>query len=196
MAPELERSGGGVAVDLAGTVTAVGTTLEADLLTSAGDLRRWLEVEEPWLGPAPPEAALRLADFRDLRASIRSLFGAVVEGRPVPADAVDALNAASAAAPGHRLLDASDPREPLAVDAMTAGSPTVELLARTARSAIQIVGGPDRRRLRVCPAPRCGRFYLASRGGQVWCGDACGNRARVARHHERRRASGGAGARA
>jgi predicted RNA-binding Zn ribbon-like protein len=87
------------------------------------------------------------------------------------------------------MLDASDPRRPVAAEAAAGGSRTLELLAAIARSAIEVVGGPDRGRVRVCRAPGCGTFFLAGRAGQVWCSAACGNRARVARHHDRRRAS-------
>ncbi|MGH2636498.1 MAG: CGNR zinc finger domain-containing protein [Actinomycetota bacterium] len=191
---------GGPAIDLAGTVLARGAgdpeERVADLLSGPADLARWLEHQEPWLGPAPEEASLRLADFRGLRGAIRSLLAASVAGEAMPPAAVRAVNDASAAMPGHLALDATDPRAPVAVVAGSAGSATAEILARIARSAIEIVGGPDRERIRVCPAPRCRRYFRASRAGQVWCGDACGNRVRVARYHERRRAPRPPGARA
>jgi predicted RNA-binding Zn ribbon-like protein len=183
-----EWIGRGAAIDLANTVVAVQPGREADLLGSPGDLASWLSLEEPWLGPASGETALRLADFRALRGAVRSLFAAVAEGRPVSPDAVERVNAASAAAPAVAVLDAADPLAPVATERSAAGSRTVEILAALARSAIEAVGGPDRERLRVCPAPRCGRFFVASRAGRRWCTDACGNRARVARHAERRRA--------
>lgn len=180
--------GRGLAVDLANTVI-FGSDQEIDLLSSPAELRHWLEVEGPWLGTAPPEVVLRLADFRDLRDMIRALLAASVGGRAIPPDAVEAVNAASAAAPVYPSIDAADPLAPVAVDTTMSGSRTAGILARIARSAIAIAGGPDRMRLRVCGAPRCGRFYRASRAGTIWCSDACGNRARVARYHERRRAS-------
>jgi predicted RNA-binding Zn ribbon-like protein len=105
----------------------------------------------------------------------------------VPAGAVEVVNAASAAAPAVHALDATDPRAPASVELVSAGSATAEILAAIARSAIAIVGDPARGRLRVCAAPGCGRFFVASRAGRRWCSDACGNRARVARHARRRR---------
>lgn len=185
-AVESDPTGRGPALDLAGTVLSVGGR-EVDLLRSAADLGRWLELEEPWVGPAGPDTALRLADVRSLREAIRSLFAAGVAGASMPARAVEAVNAASAAVPLAPALDATDPRVPRVVQAGAAGSRTAAILGAIARSAIDLVGGADRDRLRVCGAPRCGRYYVAGRPRQTWCSASCGNRARVARHHERRR---------
>jgi predicted RNA-binding Zn ribbon-like protein len=186
---QIREIGRGPGPDLANTIVRRPGG-EVDLLTTAGGLAAWLRAEEPWLGEAPAETALRLADFRALRDAVRSAFGAASAGGPVPGDAVRSLNAASAGAPSVLGLDATDPTNPVAVARTSAGSRTAELLAAIARSAIEIVGGPDRSRLHVCGAPRCGRYFLASRAGRLWCTDACGNRARVARHERRRRDAG------
>ncbi|MER5930127.1 CGNR zinc finger domain-containing protein [Streptomyces sp. NPDC002054] len=61
------------------------------------------------------------------------------------------------------------------------------LLAALARAAIEFLAGPQREQLRSCSAPRCVRYFLRSHGRQAWCKPSCGNRARVARHAERRR---------
>lgn len=183
---EFDHAGRGPALDLAATVILVGGRA-VDLLRSAADLGRWLELEEPWVGPAGPDTPLRLADFRSLRDAIRTLFAAAVTRTPMPAGAVEGVNAASAAVALAPALDATDPRFPRAIQVGAAGSRTAGILGAIARSAIDIVGGPDRDRLRVCGAPRCGRAYLAGRPRQTWCSASCGNRARVARHHERRR---------
>ncbi|MFF3488386.1 CGNR zinc finger domain-containing protein [Streptomyces sp. NPDC002701] len=57
--------------------------------------------------------------------------------------------------------------------------------AALARAAVAFLAGPDRRRLRACHAPRCVRYFLQDHPRQEWCTPSCGNRARVARHHER-----------
>jgi predicted RNA-binding Zn ribbon-like protein len=139
----------------------------------------------------PSEVALRLADVRALREVVRSLLEAVVAGRSLPRAVVDAVNAASAAAPLARALDVSDPAAPAAVDRLSGGSRTAELLAMIARSAIEVIGSVDRERLGRCDAPGCGRFFLTARTGRRWCGAACGTRVRVARHHASRRAGPG-----
>jgi predicted RNA-binding Zn ribbon-like protein len=176
------------ALALADTVLGDGRG-SLDALSTPADLAAWLPGQEPWLGAAPAESALRLADFRALRVVVRALLLAPSRGEAVPAEAVEAVNAASAAAPAVLALDATDGLAPTSVERTSAGSRTAEILATIARSAIEIVGGPDRERLRVCGAPGCGRFFLASRAGRRWCSDACGNRARVARHAGRRRAA-------
>ncbi len=150
------------------------------MLRSPRELAGWLG----GLGIDDPELSLRLADFRSLRDAIRSLLLATVHGRPTPADAVEAVNAASAAAPMHAELDLSGP-EPRSVE-ISVGPAASRCFAGIARSAIELVGGEDRRRLRLCPADE--RVFLASRPRQVWCSDACGNRVRVARHRAGRRA--------
>ena len=165
-----------LALELAATVDG-----DRDLLSGPRDLERWLAargIEEPGL-------ALRLADFRGLRSAIRSLLLANVDGRPMPPDAVQALNAASAAAPAHSRLEVGDGA--IRVDEVETGPAAARVFAAIARSGIEIIGGSSRERLRSCPAPRCGRFFLAARARQTWCSPACGNRVRVARHHERRR---------
>ena len=61
------------------------------------------------------------------------------------------------------------------------------LNAALARAALTFLAGPDRERLRACHAPRCVRYFLKDHPRQEWCKPACGNRARVARHHDRSR---------
>ncbi len=62
-----------------------------------------------------------------------------------------------------------------------------DLTAVLAQAAIGFLAGPDRQRLRACHAPRCVRYFLKEHPRQEWCKPSCGNRARVARHHERHR---------
>ena len=63
------------------------------------------------------------------------------------------------------------------------GAPLDELLARVAVSAIELAAGEDP--LGFCDAPSCGQFFAGGRAGRRWCSDACGTRARVARHARR-----------
>ncbi|GAB2893272.1 hypothetical protein GCM10027074_71620 [Streptomyces deserti] len=62
-----------------------------------------------------------------------------------------------------------------------------DLTAALAQAAIAFLASPDRERLRACHAPRCARYFLKEHPRQEWCEPSCGNRARVARHHERHR---------
>ncbi len=150
-----------------------------DLLGGPRELEAWLADR----GIDEPELVLRLADFRRLRTSILAALEAVVAQRPLPPDAVEVVNQASAASPTHRRLLV----DPVGVESVEDAPSAARAFAAIASSAIEILGGPDRERLRECPAPGCGRFFLTTRPGRTWCSPACGNRVRVARHHERRR---------
>ena len=162
------------------------TDAYVDVLATPAELAVWLSANLDALGPVDDEVALRLADFRSLRAAIREVVSARLRGVSPSEHAVRALNEASAAVPtAPALEDAAG--GPVRVERVTAlPSRTVQILATIARSAIELLGGPDRDRLRLCPATRCGKAFLASRGRQVWCSASCGNRMRVARHHARR----------
>jgi predicted RNA-binding Zn ribbon-like protein len=69
------------------------------------------------------------------------------------------------------------------------GDATGAILGAIARSAIELLGGPDGERIRSCAASGCGRVFVATRPGRTWCSNDCGNRTRVARHYARSRAS-------
>ena len=150
-------------------------------LGSSADMRRWLE-RGPASGElgADDELALRLPEFLALRTSLRNLFEASIGGGPFPAAAVERVNEASARVPRIlRLLPSGAVEEPVATGR------TARLLAEVARDAIELLGGPERDRLRRCPA--CGRYFVTTRDDRRWCSAACGNRTRVARFHARRR---------
>ena len=174
-------------LDLASTIVVVRPGEEQDHLVTPMQLADWLGAHgEP---PEPgDDVALRVAAFRILRDSIRELFLAAVAGGSLPHPPAERLNAASAAVPRYTALDVSARGSPRAEERGPTVGHATELLGRLARSAIEILGGDLRGSLRVCPAPRCGRFFLARRGAQTWCSDRCGNRSRVARHHARARA--------
>jgi predicted RNA-binding Zn ribbon-like protein len=160
------------------------TSVPDDALTTAAGLSAWLSGPHADFGSVAPEVALRLGDFRALRSAVHEAVAARATGVAVPTDAVGALNEASAAVPTWPVLVADDPRRPLERTEAGGGSATAQILATIARSAIELVGGGER--LRICPARRCGRVFVASRAAQVWCSPVCGNRMRVARHHARR----------
>ncbi len=168
------------------------SVVEPALAFASGRITASREAFLGWLRStvgSPPEEAmlLRLAEFRDLHQAVTSAFDAAVAGERLPPASVTRLNEASALLPfAPRLeLDGRDGAT-LVEDPPFRGRP-VELLAAVARSAIRLLGSPEVRRLRRCPA--CGSYFLASRPDRVWCSPACGNRVRVARHHRRRRRS-------
>jgi len=118
-----------------------------------------------------------------LREHVLALLGAAVGRRPLPRAAVAAVNRAAAAAPAVVQLEADE------LVVRSNASPGDAFLADVAASAIGLVGGPRRDRLRRCGAPGCDRWFVASRPRQRWCSASCGNRARVARFQQRHRAA-------
>jgi predicted RNA-binding Zn ribbon-like protein len=182
-----EPSTGEQALALAATLVVVRPGEEIDLLDGPGALARWLEEHTALLGDPGPDTSLRVAEFRALRDAVRGLLAAPASGEPLSPDAVRRVNEASASVPRWPVLDAAGPGPPRILAGAHAGSRTGEILATIARSAIHLLGGPERERLRVCPAPRCGRIFVSARPGAVWCSPAHGNRVRVARFHAKRR---------
>ena len=159
---------------------ALALSLSNARLDSAADLVSWLRGEAGLEPDQAAELALRLAEFKELRSCLLDLVGAAGQGRPLPDDAVGRLNEISARVPRvARLGGDGSSLEPIAAS----GAPL--LLAEIAWSAIGLLGGPDRERLRRCPA--CGMIFVATRPDRLWCSDRCGNRIRVARHHARMR---------
>ncbi|MGP3637808.1 CGNR zinc finger domain-containing protein [Streptomyces sp. 24-1644] len=189
---------------LALTIRHDGQGGVADDLDTPAGLTRWVRQHPDGLGRVPEDAwqadAATLAAVRSLRAAVRALFAhAVSPGEPSPADAgrllpvteaLERLNAAAAAVPTVPVLEWREGGEPMSTDrpATPAGTEPHRLAATLARSAIGFLAGPDRRSLRACHAPRCVRYFLKEHPRQEWCKPSCGNRARVARHHERHRA--------
>jgi predicted RNA-binding Zn ribbon-like protein len=178
-----EWLGAPLAVDLANSLVQIRPGLTRDLLASDDALDDWLEHEAGRV-PRPARSGQRLVAFRGLRDAVYQLLSAAALGEPMPRVAIQTVNAASGRSHGNpRLaLRGGVARAELA----GAGTPLDRALAAIARSAIEFLSGPERERLRVCPAPSCGMFFLA-RARQKWCSTACGNRARAARHYARRR---------
>lgn len=158
--------------------------------------------------PAPPQPSAGYGEFTagpaalaavlDVRTAVRALFArAVAPGPPSAADvgrlpdadaALERLNAVSARVPVAPRLSWPVEGRPIAGYAVP-GDPSLDdrLAAALARAAIAFLSGPDPARLRACPAPRCVLYFVQTHARQEWCKPSCGNRARVARHHARRR---------
>jgi predicted RNA-binding Zn ribbon-like protein len=171
------------------TAIALANTLSGgvDRLRTPADMAEWLDSERKVLGDAPHEIALRVSDFRALRDAVRDLLEAAAAKRALPGGAVQLVNRTSALVPSHLEIDLSDPAGPSITEIATVVNPAARMLAQVAGSAVRVLGTQAAESLRVCPAPRCGRFFLVARPDQVWCSPACGNRARVGRHAARRR---------
>ncbi|MFC7818538.1 CGNR zinc finger domain-containing protein [Streptomyces sp. NPDC057367] len=187
-----------IALDLALTVRHDGHGGVADDLADLAGLGAWVRAHP---GIVPDAGRYRadepaLAAVRAVRAAARALFArAVRPGEPSPADAarllpvpeaLRCLNRAAARTPTVPVLDWTEtgPAGPV-LRREPAGDRPDELAAVLAHAVIGFLAGPDRHRLRACHAPRCVRYFLKEHPRQEWCKPSCGNRARVARHHER-----------
>ncbi|MCQ4207073.1 CGNR zinc finger domain-containing protein [Streptomyces longispororuber] len=190
-------------LDLALTVRHDGQGGVADDLLAPDGLTGWvrehaaaLPLTEGYTGD--PGSLERV---RALRAAVRALFArAVRPGEPSPADArrllpvaeaLARLNAAAALVPAVPALDWPDDGPAVRELAVTEPGDTDLLVATLARAAVTFLTSEDRTRLRACHAPRCVRYFLKEHPRQEWCKPSCGNRARVARHHERHNSRAG-----
>ncbi|MGW5352892.1 ABATE domain-containing protein [Streptomyces sp. NPDC004031] len=206
-----------LALDLAVTIRHDGHGGVADDLAEPAGLTRWVRAHADALradlaaggdATAPFTAedftadAAALAAAVEVRTATRALFARAV--RPGPASSADAgklpsaaqaldrLNAAAARVPYAPRLDWPADRPATAARAAARTPRAADLVAAAlARHAIAFLAGPDRERLRACPAPRCVRYFVKEHTRQEWCKPSCGNRARVARHAARQRAATG-----
>ncbi len=139
----------------------------------------------------PERARLGLLE---LRRAIRSLFAHAVQ-QPTRADIPNLLAPAAARAHLNKTADnlgtqhlawppAGDPH---LLWSGRSKSPNTLLLATTAHTAIAFLTGPDRARLRACPAARCVKYFVQTDPRQAWCTPTCANRGRVQRHYHRTR---------
>jgi predicted RNA-binding Zn ribbon-like protein len=167
---------GELAVDLANTLELQRDGTTADLLADQDGRARWLHRTG---GPD----TVGSHQLQALREQVRVLLDAAVQQCTLPPAAVTAVNRTAAAAPTVARLEADE------LVIRYHASPPDAFLADIATSAIALVGGHGRDRLRRCGAPGCGRWFLASRPRQRWCSPSCGNRARLARFQQRRRAA-------
>lgn len=175
--------GAPLAIDLANTVVLIRPGEVLDLLDGEDELDDWLSHERGRL-PAPPRRSHRLGAFHELRNAVRAVLSAVQDGIPLPRAAVATINQASARSPGTLALRIGG--SGASAHHRGTGTALERALATIARSAIELLAGPDAGRLRTCAAPSCGMLYL-TRPGQRWCSTVCGNRVRAARHYRRRR---------
>lgn len=176
-----------LAIELANTTHACRGKVCDELQTPA-DLGGWLgRVGSLFAVPVDGESlgTIGLADLtaaRGLRAAIRAVAGATSAGRtPDPAD-LESLNSAARAAPRWQELafDETAPR----VTTRHGAAAIPGALAEVAADAVDLLSAGH---IGTCAAPGCILLFIRDRPTREWCSNACGNRARVARHHDRRK---------
>lgn len=160
--------------DLANTVLCGGgpSGEDLDLLAEPPLLAAWRR-----RAAAHGLAELTRDELVALREPVRAALDAASRQAPVPEAARARLNELAARAPVTFLVDAEGRLDQREGDGPPAGA--------LAREALVLTAGPEQARLRRCPAPSCGMFFLARRKDQAWCSVGCGNRARSARRPPR-----------
>lgn len=180
--PPLHRVGGNLALDFANTVSWRGTANETDHIATCEGLVRWAEegglLDGAIARPALGEQCLAIA--LTLRAAIRSVMEAALDGRDAAADRAvllallrDALSSARLAGTPAQLCFA-DP-----CDRITGG---------VARAAVDLLRDERIARLKMCPRDDCHWLFLdlSKNGSRRWCAmESCGKRAKIEQHRRR-----------
>ena len=162
----------------------------ADLLRDPVALAGWL-ADHGLATEALPTAG-EFALVRQVRAALRELAEARVRQRPSHPQALDTVNAALAkAARVPRPVVVPDPIEP---GHLRRRLPDVDAaLVLIIEEAVDTMAGRGAAHLHECEEPGCGTLFYDPTGRRRWCsGQACGTRARVRAHRERRKAAGAA----
>jgi predicted RNA-binding Zn ribbon-like protein len=167
-------------VDVANTLRRTGAVYR-DLWQTGADVAAWARLES---GRVPPveaaDAQGRLPDLRRVRDDVFAVLLAVTVGRPCPPDVAGRMNEL---ARSHAVVDQlGDAIGTLHPDVVGSHQGVDRLVALVVHATIAFTAHPDAARLALCDAPSCGQFFLRGRPNQLWCGSACGTRARVARH--------------
>lgn len=177
-----------LAVELHNTLYAAAGEALDGLRTEASSLA-WLSALQPRLlvDHVPGSWPSRL-ELVELREPLRVALAAAVAGdRPGPAVVV-ALNRASARAPSAPAAVSTTGTVLKSVASFPDGVVRADVVvAALAADAIALLTGPRRAELRACGAPGCVLLYLKDHPRRAWCSNACGNRARQARHYQRTR---------
>ena len=160
--------GGHPALDLTATLAARKKAEPRELLQTAADLDRWLLSS----GVAARPPAAKDEDLKQVR-ELREAIYALASGTDADA-ARGTLNRAAALPPARPQLDTSGE--------LTLEGSAKELLATIAREAVELLGSPERERIRGCEGDGCALLFLdlSRSGGRRWCSMAgCGNRAKA-----------------
>ncbi len=170
----------------------------ADLTDATG----WLE-EHGLLHPSkrapidqasPARAATLLDHVRTVRSGLREIVEALVAERPVDAQALATVNGVLRA---RSVLELIAGEGCVALGHRHLGDPLDDALAAVAEPLVALIASGDTKRLRICAHEGCRWVFQDSSrtSKRRWCSmETCGNRAKAARHRERKRAAPTAGA--
>jgi predicted RNA-binding Zn ribbon-like protein len=177
---ELER--GGPAEHLADLPTALGWLRDHQLLHQSA-----VAAAEARSAADPAWGERLLGRIRHVREAMRDLVEAQAQLRPPSRDHLAEINRALRTHYVYVLVQAPDG---VSLDHRHEGDPVEGALGRVAESVAREVSQGHVERLRVCANETCQWVYFdtSRTGRRRWCDMAtCGNRAKAARHRERRR---------
>lgn len=133
-------------------------------------------------------AALRLLQrIQKTRGALRELLDAAVERRPPAESALREVNRALRAPYVYELVPAADG---VSLDHRHEGDAISGALARLSEAIARELTQTDKERLRVCANDECRWVFRdnSPAGRRKWCDmSSCGNRAKAARHRERKK---------
>lgn len=180
-------------VNQSGAAEQPGDTLE-ELATAL----RWLQEHEllhaemvddqlaVYARDAPGRKRL-LSRVARVRSALRELLHSTVERRPPDPTALRDVNRALSAQYVYELVPSPDG---VSLDHRHEGDPVEGALARVAEAIARELTTSDTERLRICANDTCRWVFHDSSpaGRRRWCDmRVCGNRAKAARHRQRRR---------
>ena len=128
-----------------------------------------------------------LQRIQKTRAALRELLDAAVERRPPAKSALNEVNRALRAPYVYLLVPAADG---VSLDHRHEGDPISGALARLSEAIARELTQDDKERLRVCANDECRWVFRdnSPAGRRKWCDmSSCGNRAKAARHRERKK---------
>lgn len=184
-APGAERH---PALDFANSRLALPAGRTAELLDSPAAATRWLV---GW-GLVPVDVQLQevcAARLREFRAQVGELLAAVTAGRPAPANALLAVNAALSATSSAELLCWDQERGLHRRQVPPVDRILDHALAVLAADLAELLTGPDAERVAQCGSAPCRRFLVRTHASRHWCSVRCGDRARAARAYAKRSAA-------
>lgn len=189
--PRFHFAGGNLALDFVNTVANRGSGETAlDRLATPADVCDWATLAglPGFEGRRPPArmTARAVRGLRAVRERLYTVFLAMVQGRPIPPPALQAVDGALRACRRTRLLQARGTAVQWAWSP-NAG-PAHRLLCPVLMEAAALLTSDSRGLVRLCADAGCGWLFLdRSRAGKrKWCRMAdCGNRAKARRHYRR-----------
>jgi predicted RNA-binding Zn ribbon-like protein len=149
------------------------------LLTPA-DLDTWLEAAGLAGSPRKPSTPAILAQARELRDAVYRFGSAAIDKAPGDSADIATINRWATKMPLRPSIDGRQIR-------FTAARPIEAALSTIAADAVELILGPRRSRIRVCPECRMVFVDTSRPGMRRWCSSdsGCGNRAKVRAYRSR-----------